>query len=282
MMRGACGFVLGLACGVVAMLAAAVGPAYAQGGAEDPAAPQAGDDGESGSRWPLLAGRLHLHVNGAYQPTVRRYDWARMFQAYGEQAQFVSRAEFEGQGHVNAGGAFRVWRGLEVGASYTQVSRSGTAEVTGTVPHPLDVGRDRTVPARTLALPHRQRATHVYASWRVEVRDGWSVALSAGPTYFNLRQGVVANVTASEAGGPPFAGVNVHIDTGEHTRNGVGFNAGADFMVILTPAGMQPRLGVGYFVRLGLGSIDIPSSADTSHAYYVGGVQTGAGLRVQF
>ena len=281
MMRAGCGFVPGLTCGVVAMLAA-VGPVYAQGGAEDTTPPPAEDEGESGSRRSLLAGRLLVHVNGAYQPTVRRYDRVRMFQAYGEQARFVSRQEFKGRGHVDAGGAIRVWRGLELGASYTQMSRSGTAEVTGTVPHPLDVGRDRTAPARTLALPHRQRATHVYASWRVEVRDGWSVALSAGPTYFNLRQGVVANVTPSEAGGPPFADVNVHVDAGEHTRNGVGFNTGADFMVILTPAGMQPRLAVGYFVRLALGSIDLPSAAATPHAYYVGGVQTGAGWRLQF
>lgn len=280
-MRGGYGFVLGLAWGLVAMLAA-VGPAYAQSGAGNTAAPQAGDDGESGSRWSLIAGRLRVHVNGAYQPTVRRYDRARVFLAYGEQAQFVSREEFKGRDHVDAGGAFRVWRGLELGASYTQVSRSGTAEVTGTVPHPLYAGRDRTAPARTLVLPHRQRATHVYASWRVEVRDGWSVALSAGPTYFNLRQGVVANVTASEAGGPPFPDVNVHVDAGEHTRNGVGFNAGADFTVILTPAGMEPRLGVGYFFRLAMGSVDVPSPADASYSYHVGGVQTGAGLRLQF
>ena len=277
MMRG-CGFIQGVA---FVMLAAA-GPLYAQGRVGDPAAPQAADDDESGSRWSLLAGRLVVHVNGAYQPTVRRYDRVWRLQAYGEQARFVLREEFTGRDHVDAGGAFRVWRGLELGASYTQVSRSGTVEVTGTVPHPLDVGRDRTAPARTLALPHRQRATHVYASWRVELRDEWSVAFSGGPTYFNLRQGVVANVMPREAGGPPFADVNVHVDAGEHTRNGVGFHAGADLMVVLTPAVMQFRLGIGCFVRLALGSIDVPSAADISHAYYVGGVQTGAGLRFQF
>ena len=282
MMRAGRGFVLGLAWLVVAV-PAAVGPAYAQNDAGDtPAPPPAADENESGSRWRILAGRLRVHVSGSYQPTVRRYDRSRTFQAYGEQARFLLHEEFRGRDHVAAGGAFRVWRGLELGASYTQMSRSGTAEVTGTVPHPLDVGRDRTVPAQALTLPHRQRATHAYASWRVELRDGWSVALSAGPTYFNLRQGVVAHVTASEAGGPPFSEVNVQVDAGEHTRNGVGFNAGADFTVMLPPVRLMPRLGVGYFVRVALGSIETPSTTGAHDTYYVGGVQTGVGLRFLF
>ena len=275
--------VLGIALGAVALLAAA-GSVHAQGGAAAAPLrpPTAVDDGKSGNRLRSFVGRLSVHVNGAYQPTVRRYDRSRTFQAYGERAQFLSREEFRGRDHVDAGGALRIWRGLELGVSYTQVSRSGTSEVTGTVPHPLDLGRDRTVSAQTVKLPHRQRATHVYASWRIESRDAWSVALSAGPTYFNLRQGVVANVTARETGGPPFPDVNVHVETGEHIRNGVGFNAGADFTVMLTPARLRPRLGVGYFFRVALDSVAVPSGADWRDKYYVGGVQTGVGLRVRF
>ena len=282
MMRGGWSFVLMFAWGVVAMLAA-LGHAYAQGSGEKAATPpQTVDEGKSGNLLRSVVGGLSVHVNGAYQPTVRRYDRSRTFQAYGELAQFLSREEFGGRDHVDAGGAFRIWRRLELGASYTQVSRSGTAVVTGTVPHPIDAGRDRTAPERTVTLPHRQRATHVYAAWRFRLRDAWSVSLSAGPTYFNLRQGIVANPTPSEVGGPPFSEVDLQVDTGEHTRNGVGFNAGADFTVMLTPAGFVPRLGVGYFVRAALGSIEIPSNAGTQYTYYVGGVQTGVGLRVRF
>ena len=257
---------------------AAVGPAHAQGGGEDVAtAPQVVDEGESGNLLRSFVERLSVHVNQAYQPTVRRYDRSWTFQAYGEQAQFRSREEFGGGDHVDAGGALGIWRGLELGASYTQVSRSGTVEVTGTVPHPLDGGRDRSASPQTLKLSHGQRGTHVYGSWRFRPRDEWSVALSAGPTYFNLRQGVVANVTASETGGPPFADVNVQLEAGEHIRNGVGFNAGADVTFMLTRT-----LGVGYFARLTLGSIDVPSSTGARDKYYLGGFQTGVGLRLRF
>ena len=277
MMRGGWGFVLMFAWGVVAMLAA-VGPTHAQGSGENAATPPpAADEGKSGNVLRSFVGRLSVHVNGAYQPTVRRYDRSWTFQAYGEQAQFRSREEFGGGDHVDAGGTLRIWRALELGASYTQVSRSGTAEVTGTVPHPFDGGRDRTASAQSLKLSHRQRATHAYGSWRFRPRDEWSVALSAGPTYFNVRQGVVANVTASETGGPPFPDVNLQLEAGEHTRNGVGFNAGADVTFMLTRS-----LGVGYFARLVLGSVDVPSSTGSRDKYYVGGFQTGVGLRLRF
>ena len=261
------------------LLFAAAGSVFAQ--EEEPPVSQA-PEGRSGYLEWLLSGRMLLHVNGGYQVGDTRYARDTGFRAYGERARFLVSEEFAGTAHVDAGGALRLWRRLEIGASYTQVGRSGTALVTGTVPHPLDTGRDRTAPARTLALPHRQRATHVYAAWRFRPSGLWSLAFSAGPTYFNLRQGVVANLIASEAGGPPFADVDLRVDTGEHTRNGVGFNVGLDVTVMLPHARLANRLGVGYFVRLTLGSVDTPSAAGAQSTYYVGGVQTGAGLRVLF
>lgn len=261
------------------LLIADAGSVFAQ--EEEPSVSQAPEARSGYPGW-LRSGRMLLHVNGAYQVGDTRYARETGFRAYGERARFLLSEEFGGTAHVDAGGALRLWRGLEIGASYTQVGRSGTALVTGAVPHPLDAGRDRTAPAQALALPQRQRATHVYAAWRFTPSGIWSLAFSAGPTYFNLRQGVVANLTASEAGGPPFADVELRVDTGEHTRNGVGFNAGLDFIIMLTPAKLAPTLGVGYFVRLTRGSVDTPSAAGAQRTYDVGGVQTGAGLRVLF
>ena len=261
------------------LLFAAAGSVFAQ--EEEPSVSQAPERLSGFPGW-LSSGRMLLHVNGGYQVGDVRYARETDFRAYGERARFLVSEEFGGTAHVDAGGALRLWRGLEIGASYTRVGRSGTALVSGTVPHPLDTGRDRTAPVQALAVPHRQRATHVYASWRFRPSGAWSLAFSTGPTYFNLRQGVVANLTASEAGGPPFADVDLRVDTGEHTRNGVGFNAGLDVTIMLTPVRLVPTLGVGYFVRLTLGSVDVPSAAGAQSTYHVGGVQTGAGLRVLF
>ena len=278
MMHTMRGFVVGIGLTSI-LISSAAGPVYAQ--EEAGSGPEASQGGSGSFEW-LSSGRILLHVNGGYQAGATRHVRKTDFRAYGEQARFLASEQQSGASLLDAGGVVRVWRGLEIGASHTQVDTSATAVVTGTVPHPLETRRDRTVPAQTLTLPHRQRATHVYAAWRFRPRRLWSLALSAGPTYFNLRQGVVANLIASEAGGPPFAGVNLRIDTGEHTRNGAGFNAGLDVTYMLRPDGWGPGLGVGYFLRLTLGSVDVPSNTRAQDTYNVGGVQTGGGLRLLF
>jgi len=230
----------------------------------------------------FTGGRLRAHVNGAYQHSPRRSEIEKTFQAYGERARLLTRQEFRGGGHVDVGGTLRVWRRLALGASYTQVAGSGNAVVTGTVPHPLDTGRDRTARQQALSLPQRQRATHVHLAWGLPLRDALDVELSAGPTYFSLRQGVVVNLTPIEVGGPPFSEVGLRVDAGEHTRNGIGYHAGVDVSLMLTQATRFPQVGIGYFARVTGGQVSVPLDAETWRRVSVGGFQTGVGLRLRF
>ena len=257
-------------------------PAQPAGGQEEPS--------EASGIMSRLAGiftgeRLQVHVNGAYQVGSRQDETEISFRTYGEQSQLLARERFRGGAHVDAGGALRVWRGLLLGASYTQMSRAGSATVTGTVPHPLDFGQERTVPEQVVGLPYQERGTHAYLGWRLALRDGLDLDLLAGGTYFSLRQGVVAHLTPVEVVGPPFSEVGLQVDTGEHTRNGAGFNAGFDLTYMLTPATRIPQVGIGLFARFTSGSVFIPATpatADTWRRVSVGGVQSGVGLRFRF
>ena len=129
-------FVMGIALSAITMSGAA-GSVYAQ--EEAPSGPQAEEGGSGYLGW-LSSGRMLLHVNGGYQVGDTRYARNTDFRAYGERARFLVSEQFAGTTHVDAGGVLSLWRELEIGASYTQVGRSGTAVVTGSVPHPLDVG----------------------------------------------------------------------------------------------------------------------------------------------
>lgn len=230
----------------------------------------------------FTGGRLQAYVNGAYQNSARQSESEISFRTYGEQSRFLTREQFRGGGHVDIGGTLRVWRGLLFGVSYTQVSSAGSAVVTGTVPHPLDVDMDRTTPEHTVPLPRRERATHAYLGWRLPLRDALEMELSGGASYFSLSRGVIANLTPGETGGPPFAEVALQVDTGEHTRNGAGFNAGIEITYMLTSAAYIPQLGIGYFARVTGGFVSIPLGADSWRRESVGGIQTGVGLRLRF
>ena len=284
--------------GAAAAVLSAAGPAQGQAPREDvgPSAPSRQEQPvpESERRPGVLGriadgflqvfaeGRFRAHVNGAYQSSSRQSEIVTTFRAYGEEARIETREEFEGGGHVDVGAALRLWRGLELGGGYTQVASAGTAVVTATVPHPLDTGNDRTAREPPIGLPQRQRAAHLHLAWRLPLRDRLDAQFSAGPTYFQLRQGVVAGPTARETSGPPFAEVGLQVPTGEHARNGLGYNAGVDVTFMVSPAARIPQVGVGIFARMTGGSVSLPIDADRSRRVSVGGLQAGAGLRLLF
>jgi hypothetical protein len=242
----------------------------------------AGDSGVTSGFFGIFTeGRLQVHVNGAYQAASRLDQTEVSFPTYGERTQLLTEEQFGGGAHVDVGGTLRIWEGLLLGASFTQVSRSGSAAVTGTVPHPLHVAQDRPVTEPAVGLPRRERAAHAYLGWRLTLSNVLEMDVLAGGTYFNLRRGVV-HLTPFEVSGPPFSDVGLQIDIGEHTRNGAGFNAGIDLTYMLTSAARIPRVGIGFFARFTSGTVSIPVSADTSRSVSVGGVQSGVGLRFRF
>ena len=174
------------------------------------------------------------------------------------------------------GGRFACGGNWRSAHTYTRLTDTAATVVTGSVPHPIDFNRPRSIEPQRFPLVHDERATHVHVTWIVPVHERLDVAVFGGPSFFNLRQGVVTNAIATEADGPPFATVTVDISTGEHTRNGVGGHAGVD--VIYMPTSY---VGVGFLVRVATAFVDLPPSGP-DFDLRVGGIHVGAGVRVRF
>ena len=254
-------------------------PSSAGDRAQQPRAGAQTDEQAAPSPWGPLSGRLTLHVNGAFQAGTQSVRETLSVRAYGEDATFRTRQEIEGGSLLDVGGRIRMWRQLEVGASYTQLNGSDAAVVNGSVPHPLRFNQARTVDPQTFRLLHRERATHVSAAWVLPVPfdDRLDIAVFGGPSFFSVTQGLVTHVTARETGGPPFATVAVAVDTGEHRRNGVGGHIGADVTFMPTAT-----IGLGFLVRYAAVSVTLPSTISPAVSLSVGGFQTGGGLRLRF
>ena len=225
-----------------------------------------------------LAGRFALHVNGASRGADRRMTDSLGFRAYDEDALVQSTHVIGGAGMVDAGGSLRLWRDLSIGASYAQLATSDATTLTGSVPHPIRHGAFRELPMQVLSFPHRQRATHGFVAWRFAVVDRIEASFFAGPSLYNLTQGVVTNVTAREAGGPPFDAVQVDlVQRGEHRRNAVGGNVGMDVTYMATR-----HFGVGFVVRYTTATVHLPAARTGRLSLRVGGTEVGGGLRFRF
>ncbi|MBP99682.1 MAG: hypothetical protein CL477_03280 [Acidobacteria bacterium] len=222
-----------------------------------------------------LTGRIFLHFNGINQAGSEEFRETLPFTIYSEEASFDSVHDIRRGGTIDAGGFIGLWRSLAVGATYTQLSKSDSTRVTGSVPHPLFFDDFRQIAPESLALTHREQATHVHAAWIVPIVDRVELALIGGLSFFHVTQGVIADVDVSETVAP-FTLVNVDaIHTQEQTASAVGGNIGADVLYLLTD-----QIGAGAFVRYAGASADLPTQGgDVS--IRLGGVQAGAGIRVR-
>ena len=116
-----------------------------------------------------LRGRLAFHVNFGYQLGSEELRQRLELRAYGEDARFLTTHDMLGGPVVDLGGSLHVWQRLSVGASYAQTMGSDTAAVTGTVPHPIRFGRDRTIAAQTLDLTREERSAHIHVAWLIDL-----------------------------------------------------------------------------------------------------------------
>jgi hypothetical protein len=174
---------------------------------------------------------------------------------------------------VTAGRKVRGNLGVSLAASYRR--QTEVADVSAAVPHPLYYNQPRLV-AGPAGLKRQDLAMHLAGTWLVPVSEAIQVSLFGGPTYFRVTQDMVRNVEITEA--YPFdEAVYTGVASSSEHASRLGFNAGADVTVFFTQ-----MLGVGGLVRFSQGTVDMPSPDGSTTSVKVGGLQTGAGLRVRF
>ena len=170
----------------------------------------------------------------------------------------------------------RVAGGIGVGVAVSSFSKSQTAPVTGTIPHPFFFNTPRSISGTTAALDRSEMVAHIQAAYVVSSKR-FDVAISGGPSFFNVSQDLVADVTYADA--YPYDSVTFTAATvTKVTATKIGFNAGADIGVKLSK-----NVGVGALVRFSRASLSFPlAGAATGVRADAGGLQVGGGLRLFF
>jgi len=186
---------------------------------------------------------------------------------------FDEIATFEASQEVKQGLLFDVsgaravgWRDLSVSVGISSFSRSSSASVTASIPHPLFFDRSKTTTTSVDGLSHSQLGVHLAAMWTVPVRQDLEAAFFAGPSFTRVSQDLVQTVTANTSQVATPAVVS-------QSGTAPGVNIGVDVRYALTG-----RYSAGGFLRYVHGTVDLESSANLR----VGGTQAGVGLRVRF
>ncbi len=170
------------------------------------------------------------------------------------------------------GGGARVWRRLALGVEAGRVSRGNAVDIAAQVPHPFFFNKPRPVSGSATGLDRAELAVHVVASWVAPLSDRWQLSIGGGPSWINVDQAVVSDVTVSQAypyDTATFAGVV----TQKVSKGHVGFNAGLEAIYLFTP-----RAGLAFGTRVSHAHVPLTGTASTD----AGGVHATAGLRLRF
>ncbi len=220
----------------------------------------------------------YVFVNYAYESGDRAFSESLTAPVYGETATYGASHVSGGGSGLDIGGGVRVWSNLAAGVAVTSFTNPSAASVTGTVPHPLFFNRPRPVAVDLTGLEYQERGVHLQAVWVMPLSEKLIVSVGGGPSFFSVEQGVLAHPSPITIGREtaPFSAVSINVSTSTASESAVGGNAGVDVTYMFTE-----RLGGGAFLRWTGGSVDLPTHGAVQ-SIDVGGVQSGAGLRVSF
>ena len=220
--------------------------------------------------------RGFVNVSGGYRPVATSFaDSLRVTQNQ-ENGTIDTAYRAKAAPSFDVGAGVRVWRQLAAAIDVAYSSKTSSATLTAQIPHPLFFGRPRTVGGDAPGLARQETAVHAQAVWMMTPKGPWRLDLAGGPSFFTVRQGVVQNVTVSEA--YPFDTATLATVVSQRVaKSAVGFNVGADVSYMLSS-----RVGVGTMVMFSHARAALRAADGHDLSVDAGGAHIGGGLRIRF
>jgi len=219
--------------------------------------------------------RWRVSLNGGVQTTSNDFRQTGAIEEFGEAGSFTVDYRVKGGPQFDGGLTLRIWKQVQVGVAAAFFDKTADSAIEAQIPHPIFPNRFRSV-SGTAGLPRRETAVHVLVAVPLPVTERLGVTVSAGPTFFNIEQDVVDDVDYEHQF--PFNEATFERPILQRVKeNTVGFNAGIDVAWLFTR-----HVGAGLLVRFSRGNADLRASDRNTVSTDVGGLHTGAGLRLAF
>lgn len=221
-----------------------------------------------------VAPRGLVTINGGLQSPSRTFSDSFTFEVNVEEATVRTNYEVTSGPFFDGGFSIRLLGPIGAGVGFSRFSRTETAKVSGTIPHPFFFDRGREI-AGDADVKRNETAVHAQVVAFLPAGDRVLVVLSAGPSFFSVEQSLVTGVAYDES--YPFDEASFRSATVRlERRDQVGFNAGADVVVRLGGS-----FGVGGMIRYAAATVDFTID-DRTRSLEAGGLQAGGGIRIVF
>jgi hypothetical protein len=220
--------------------------------------------------------RWFVAVNGAYGVDTRTFDDGATFVANAEEGRFETNYTRKSGPMLDISGGVLVGPRIGVGAAVSHYSRSTPVTVEASVPHPFYFDRMRPITGDVGGLMRKELGVHLHARGVFPVNPTLTITLFGGPSYFDVSQDIVTSFAYADAF--PFDEARFErAMTAKSSASAMGVNAGGDIAIFLTS-----RAGIGLSAQFSRATVEMPSANGSTTRVRVGGLSTGAGLRLRF
>ena len=220
--------------------------------------------------------KIYLIINGGYQLTANDFVDGAVRRENAEDGRVDSSYNVKAGPSFDIGGGGLVWRRLGVGVGVSRFTVSAPATVTGSVPHPFFFNRLRSANGESGPLTREELGVHVQLRAIVPAGNRFQVAVFGGPSFFQVKQGVVTGFTYTDSY-PYDTAAFGSAATGDSSASKIGFNGGGDVAFFFAR-----QVGIGITAQFAGTTVALASNGDATREVKVGGMKIGGGLRLRF
>jgi hypothetical protein len=221
--------------------------------------------------------RFRVILNGVFNTSSPSFDETRSFTEYAEAGSLKVSYDTGGAFGFDGGAQVTLMGRLGVLVSYSSASRDETGTFQASLPHPLYLGRPRTVSGDLSGFKLREKVVH--ADLALGGKSGHlDYGLFAGVSFFTVEADVLDALHYTQS--YPYDTVTLIPPAARSVKDSpVGFNAGARLDYRFGSAG---RVGIGAQVRFSGATARLETASGVSAEVSAGGLAAGAGIRFYF
>lgn len=246
---------------LIACLALTVAPAHAQ---------------QTRPQQPRAQRQVIVEVDGTFVTTARTFTDTATPLIHAESGQFTAAYDVPRAAAFSIGGHVRVWRQLSAGVSYGLSSRSSSAQITGSLPHPFFFSRNRQIEGEAANATRKDATLALQLRGSFPLARQTMVSVFGGPAWISVTQGVVEQINFSET--YPYDTASFTSATVRDVKQSkAAFQVGADLSHFFSR-----RFGVGGGFRFSAATVGLPSLDSDVLSTKAGGLDVTAGIRLRF
>lgn len=220
--------------------------------------------------------RLVVLANGGAAPMTLDFDQTRTFTDFAESGSLSVKYAYDRGYGGELGLRYFVWQGLGIEAVGSFLRRSGSADYTGSFPHPLYLNRPRSATGTVDGLSHKEAVGYLNLVYGGE-RGAVAYAVAGGVAYFFKVEPNLLGVPHYSHVYPYDTITVTEVPVATPSDKAVGFDVGGE-----VEYRFSERVGAALSVRYSRATIDIALEDANEVTLDAGGLFVGLGLRVRF